>query len=55
MLKRLKQIFTGRAARNHLQVERDMIEAWSLHFGREGAELWIEALSTRDAVRLSNA
>lgn len=55
MLKRLKQIFTARAARNHLQAEREMLEAWSLHFGREGAELWVEALSARDTARLSNA
>ena len=34
---------------------RAEIEAWSLHVGREAAVLWVEALSIRDAARLSNA
>ena len=55
MLKKLKKIFTAHFARRHLEAEQATIEAWSLHFGREGAELWVQALSARDAGRLSNA
>ena len=32
-----------------------MVEAWSLVMGRESAELWLEALSSRDASQLFNA
>ena len=52
MLRMLKRIFSVQETRRQMQAE---IEAWSLHFGREGAELWVEALSVRDAARLSNA
>ena len=55
MLKSIRQIFATRAMRRRIQIERASIEGWSLHFGREGAELWVEALAARDTARLSNA
>ena len=55
MLRMLKRIFSVQETRRQKRAERAEIEAWSLHFGREGAELWVEALSVRDAARLSNA
>jgi len=55
MLNRLKSFFAARAAKHRQPTEQTTLEAWSLHFGREGAQLWLQALSTRDAARLSNA
>ena len=55
MLKNIKEIFISRAMRRRSQTDQASIEAWTLHFGREGAELWVEAIAVRDAVRLSNA
>ena len=55
MLKIIKQIFTTRAMHRRVQVERASMEGWSLHFGRDAAQLWIDALAARDAARLSNA
>lgn len=55
MLKSLKQIFATCATRRRAENERASIDAWALHFGREGAELWIQAMAARDAARLSNA
>jgi hypothetical protein len=55
MLKSIRQIFSGRVKRRRVQCERASIEAWSLHIGREAAELWVEALAARDTARLSNA
>ena len=55
MLRMLKRIFSGQETRRQVQAEQATVAAWSLHFGREGAELWVEALSVRDAARLSNA
>lgn len=43
------------AARKSAQERRAMIEAWTLVMGRDAAELWLEALSSPDASRLSNA
>ncbi len=55
MLKNLKQTSATRTMRRRVQDEQASIEAWSLHFGREAAALWVEALAARDAARLSNA
>jgi hypothetical protein len=55
MLKRIRRVFAARAMRRRAQCERASVEAWSLHIGREAAELWVEALAARDAARLSNA
>jgi hypothetical protein len=55
MLKSAIQNLSNRFARNQQQERRDKIEAWSLHFGREAAELWVQAQSARDTARLSNA
>ena len=55
MLKNIRQILTARAIRRRLEIERASLDAWSLHCGREAAELWVEALAARDAARLSNA
>jgi hypothetical protein len=55
VLKNIRQILTARAMRRRLEIERASLDAWSLHCGREAAELWIEALAARDAARLSNA
>jgi len=55
MLKSIRQVFAARVMRRRLQCERASVEAWSLHIGREAAELWVEALAARDAARLSNA
>lgn len=55
MLRTLKRIFRAQKTRRQMQAEQATVAAWSLHFGREGAELWMEALSVRDAARLSNA
>jgi hypothetical protein len=55
MLKSIRQIFSGRVKRRRARSERISVEAWSLHIGREAAELWVEALAARDAARLSNA
>jgi len=55
MLKCIKQIFIARAIRRHTRTEQNSIEAWSLHFGRDAAALWLEVMSVRDAAKLSNA
>jgi len=55
MLNSIKHIFTVRAMLRRVQTEQAVLEAWSLQFGREAAALWVQALSTRDAGRLSNA
>jgi hypothetical protein len=55
MLKNLKQILAARTKQRDVQSEQASIDAWSLHFGREAAALWVEALSARDTARLSNA
>jgi len=55
MLQKISQLFTNRPMLQQIENERAAIEAWSLHFGREAAELWVQALSVRDAARLSNA
>jgi hypothetical protein len=44
-----------RSTRKSAEDRRAMVEAWSLIMGRDSAELWLEALSSRDASRLSNA
>lgn len=55
MLKEMLAKITRLAARKEEQERRAMLEAWSLVMGRESAELWLEALSNRDASQLSNA
>ena len=55
MLKNLKQILTARTKQRRMHAEQASFEAWSLHFGRDAAALWVEALSARDTARLSNA
>lgn len=55
MLKRSKQNFAVRVMHRRAQDEQATLDAWSLHFGREAAALWLEALSVRDAAKLSNA
>jgi len=55
MLKDIKQIFAARILHRRVQAEQVSIEAWSLHFGRDAAALWLEAMSVRDAAKLSNA
>ncbi len=37
-----------------LAYKREAIEAWSLFMGREAAELWLEALSSREAPQPSH-
>ena len=54
MLKSLKQIAAPRNIRRQMQTERTTLDAWALHFGREAAVLWLEALSARDTAQLSN-
>jgi hypothetical protein len=44
-----------RSTRRAAEDRRVLVEAWSLVMGRDAAELWLEALSSRDASRLSNA
>jgi hypothetical protein len=55
MLKNIKRIFTLRAMRRRAEIEHASIEGWALHFGRDAAQLWVEAMAARDAARLSNA
>ena len=55
MFKLIADHFAGRAAQRHVQEQQAKIEAWSLQVGREAAELWVQALSTRDTAKLSNA
>ncbi len=55
MLKIIARLATGRAARQRLRQQQERIEGWSLQVGREAAELWVQALSSRDTARLSNA
>ena len=55
MLKNLRQIFATRRQRHDLEAQQATVDAWSLHFGREAAKLWVEAMLARDADRLSNA
>ena len=55
MLKFIAQKLRARRERDQRQDQREKIEAWSLHVGREAAELWVQALSARDTTRLSNA
>ena len=55
MLQGVRRIFTVRAMRRRIRAERASIEAWSLHMGRDAAELWVKALAARDAARLSKA
>ena len=50
-LARVRRLATKKEARER----RAMVEAWSLVMGHESAELWLEALTSRDASRLSNA
>jgi|KBSMisStaDraftv2_1062788.scaffolds.fasta_scaffold403721_2 hypothetical protein len=55
MLKFIAHKLCARRKRDQQQDQRDQIDAWSLQFGREAAELWVQALSVRDAARLFNA
>ena len=55
MLKFIACHLANRAAQKRVQEEREQIEAWALQVGREAAELWVQALSARNAARLSNA
>ena len=55
MLKEMIDRVRRFSARRDAQERRAMVEAWSLVMGRDSAELWLEALSSRDASRLSNA
>ena len=55
MLKFIAQKLSARRERDQQQDQRDKIDAWSLQFGREAAELWVQALSARDTARLFNA
>jgi hypothetical protein len=55
MLKFIVQDLASRAARKRTQEQQEKIDAWSLQVGREAAELWVQALCARDALRLSNA
>jgi len=55
MLKTIIQNLKARLERSQQLARREKVEAWSLHFGREAAELWVQALSARDTARLSNA
>jgi hypothetical protein len=55
MLKSLITKLRRIAQRPTSQDRRAAIEAWSLFMGRDAAELWLEALISRDAAPLSNA
>ncbi len=55
MLKFITRHFSVHADRARRREQRERIEAWSLLVGREAAELWVQSLSARDTVRLSNA
>ncbi|HKX36180.1 MAG TPA: hypothetical protein VJM79_05875 [Rhizorhapis sp.] len=55
MLKFINQRLASRTAQNRVKEQQEKIEGWSLQVGREAAELWVQALSTRDTARLSNA
>lgn len=55
MLKILARLAADRATEKRLREQQEQIEAWSLQVGRDAAELWVQALSSRDAARLSNA
>lgn len=55
MLKEMIDRIRRFAVRRDTQERRAMVEAWSLVMGRESAELWLEALSSRDASQLFNA
>lgn len=55
MLKAIFTKLTRLAAKKSAEDRRVMVEAWTLVMGRDAADLWLEALSSRDASRLSNA
>ena len=55
MLKAITQGFTARATHRKLRAQRDAIEGWTVFFGREAAELWVQAQFERDAAPLSKA
>lgn len=55
MLKFIANLAANRAARLRLRVQQEKAEAWSLHVGRDAAQLWVQALASRDTARLSNA
>lgn len=55
MRKTIIRLIADRIAQKRMREEQEAIEAWSLQVGREAAQLWVQALSARDAGRLSNA
>ncbi len=55
MLKAIIQEIIARTTRRKLREQRDAIEGWTVFFGREAAQLWVQAQSERNIARPSNA